>query len=505
MAQLYRRVRRLSDRGRLASLIVFFVGSLVAGPASADETLESPSAGLMITTSADIRATATGLGDTDPAVRERALARLTSLPSSALPAVEDRLTEMRQERVRSVLADIELTAMTDLAEAAVPGRSEDEVLDMYPGVLARLESHRSTAAIRMAERFALLRGLEGIGSPEAGSLILQIIGRDYRVWRWEAARVALRMGLRLLPTFVSARGHPNPGVHRWGVFHARRLGAHSAGEAVHLVDSSTLPALLRAYAAVRDMGAMTIIVSYLADRRIATREAARASLEPYGQNAIWQLRRAYRNSAGEAPPSSWSAPRLLNELWSVLDTRRFASGRAIFDEAQAALQAGDYSTARRLYGELLARHASPPVSSEVAQGYALIGANALEDGEYALGAWSFGRAIRLDPDAASRDRWQARLDYAKAEQSLAHGVVDVDGYETALSLDANLREASERLEGLADGGYAPVEERRKWAGTGAAGLLFFLAAGIVRRRRDPVGPEEDALEPEAADDTRPAI
>jgi len=412
---------------------------------------------------------------------------------------------MRQERVRSVLADIELTAMTDLAEEAAGPLADGEILDIYPGVLQRLETHRGTATVRMVERFALLRGLERVGTPAAGELILKIIGRDYRVWRWEAARVALRMGLRLLPTFVSARSHPNPGVHRWGVFHARRLGATSAGEAVHLVDSDVLPALLRAYSTVRDMGAMTIIVSYLADRRIATREAAREALEPYGQNAIWQLRRAYRNNAGEAAPGSWAAPRLLNELWAVLDARRFETGQPIFEAAQTALQDGDLESARRQYGRLLAEHAAPPVSAEVASGYARIGEAALEDGEFAMSAWAFGRAIRLDPDASERNRWQARLDFSEAERSLAYGVVDVDGYETALASDPTLSLATERLEGLADGGYAPTEERRKWAGTSAAGLLFVIAAGLFRRRR-----QEDSHEPVSESelppsDTEPAL
>ena len=122
----------------------------------------------------------------------------------------------------------------------------------------------------------------------------------------------------------------------------------------------------------------------------------------------------------------------------------------------------------------------------MAEGYAELGEDALERDEFPVAAWAYRRAARLGHRSASVDRWEAQATYAEAEERLRQGLVDLDSYEAVLALDADHELAAQRLDSLENGGRAPAEERRAWAGTGASALLFLFAATMLRRREPEI-------------------
>ncbi len=432
----------------------------------------------------DIVRWAADLRSDDGTVRRRAYERLSHLPESALPAIAERIEQTRRQIVPAQDGREALRAFRH----AVGSRRADDMVDIAPGVLPVLEERRSREFGRTAERLLLLRSLEAMGTVEAQRRIADIFSLTNEMWRWEQRRVVHRMGVRLLPGLILARGHHDRGVRLWARGHIRKLGMKDPANALRVEDPELLAQIINAYAEVKDLDTMPLILSYVGheDRRI--REAARAAFESFGRNGIWQLREGIRKQLGHTPDARWGWRRTMRELFDGLDERRLAPYSRRLDQAQEALRDGDHERAKELLDGLLRDAPRPPRATEVAAAYAEI-ATALDEPRL------LRRACWLAPEALQADAWRARLMLIEAEADRARGVVDVEAYRFALEHDSKERTRALAREVMGD------DEAPKLEGDPADGgepawlvallLLVAATASILawRCRSDrPVGP-----------------
>lgn len=462
MAKLYRGVLGLPYRAALIALAFGFAST----GARAQEEISVD----------DIVGWAADLRSDDGAARRRAYERLSHLPESALPAIAERIEQTRRQIVPPEDGREALRAFRH----AVGSRRADDMVDIAPGILPVLEERRTREVGRTAERLLLLRSLEAIGTVEAQRRIADLFSLTNEMWRWEQRRVVHRMGVRLLPGLILARGHRDRGVRLWARGHIRNLGMKDPANALRVEDPELLAQIIDAYAEVKDLDTMPLILSYVGheDRRI--REAARAAFESFGRNGIWQLREGIRKQLGRTPDPRWGWRRTMRELFEGLDERRLAPYARRLDEAQAALRAGHHEEAKALLDALLRDAPRPPRAAEVAAAYAELATN-LDDPQL------LRRAVWLAPDAPQAPAWRARLSLLEAEADRARGVVDAEAYRVALERDPSPRTRALAAEVLGDGEARAVEAVETKEG-GPTWLLAFVmliaaaAAGLAFRR-----------------------
>jgi len=506
MAKLHRRVPRLPDRVLTgaavlgATLLVLTAAAPVAlaqqdeapGPAVAppgDPNLER------------VESLARRLGSEDAAERRAAYEALTSLDEEMLPAIRARIERLRRGRPeRNWAVDI----MNRFRRRANGDEGESD--DPAVGALEELaEAHREREremVLDMAEPLMLWRALDRMGTLEAQQAAFPLMGLDRGLWMPEARNWVRRRGDALMAAAIIGRAGDDRYVRRWGQWAMRHLGADDPGRAVQRLDEAYLPDVLRAYARLRMMSAMRVIVSYVDSDRRRIRHAARWAMEQYGGNAIWILRTEYHNEVGEHAPEQWGWRRLTEELYERVDARRLAAVRAALEEGTEALERGDLETMRGRFDDVLARAPELDESVPVARGYAALAERRLGEGELPEARWAYLRALRLAPEAPAAGAWRAQLAFTEAQASLADGVLDVDAYERVLAHDPEHAGAAEALEaaaatptvGAARGGAG----RDRW-GLVAAGLLGLLGLGLLWR--GGTDEDEDEVDREPTCDT----
>jgi hypothetical protein len=483
MAQLHGRIfglshrrRGLGARGAAPLALLLLLGPLGwATPAGAE--------GLT-----GVERLAQGLRSDEPGVREKALRSLSRLDVRALPAIRARAAELGRAPLDADQARGALHAFRH----ATGSRRADDAVDLIEGVLPVLAQRGDAVAVGMAERLALMRALEGMGTLEAGEVLCDLMGLEQEhpwPWRWEARRIAERMGSeRALPTLMVATVHRNRFVRRWGL---EALEAHpppGPGDALRRAEERgpvAVADLLRAWGKARVMDAMPTVTAFVNDPRRKVREAARAGVEGYGRNIIWQLRRAYHLQTGREAERSWSTERTRTELYAAVDRERLRPARAALAAGLEALEAGDVA-AMEAHFERALRDApgEASVGAAMAAGWAALGDRRMAAGDYDGAARTYRRALWTAPEGDERAAWNARLTLAEAEADLSAGVVDVAGFRTAGAAGA-----VDRLTGAA----AERKRKRQRYAAGLGALLLGLAGvSLLRRRSGSVRPDPDA-------------
>ena len=425
MAELYRGILGLQNRAALrrkapkprarAHARVAIVLFLIASTAHAQTiTVE------------DIEGWAADLRSTDSEERRNAIERLGSLPESALPAIDARIARTRRQIID---AEDGYDALRAFRHATGSLRADD-MIDISEGIPAALAERRDATFGRTAERVLLIRSLEQIGTVDAQRRIADVFSLTNEMWRWEARRIVHRMGLRILPGLILARGHDDRGVREWARGHIDRLGMKNPADALTLEDPRLLAEVIEAYTEIRDLDTMPVIISYVGDDHPRVREAARKAFEAFGRNGIWQLREGMRNQLGERADARWGWRRTMQELFEGLDEKRLAPYAGRVDEALKKIDEGDHAEARRLLDRLLLEIAQPPRPHDVAAGYAAL-AEALD--EPAL----YRRATWLAPEHPQVNAWRARLTLIEAEALRATGLVDPEAYREVLRHDGS--------------------------------------------------------------------
>ena len=359
-------------------------------------------------------------------VRAHAIDRLGTLPASALPAITDRVRYL----ARLVIPPEDGEETLDRFRHATGSRRADDMIDLAPGIPTVLAEDRGPVVGRVAERVLLIRSLERIGTLDAWRTLADVYALSPEMWRWELRRAVARVGPRLLPAVVLARGHRDASLRRWAREGAQALGLTNPADAFQNEDLAQLTQLVLAYSEVRDLDAMPVIVGLVDHPDPPLRDAARVAMERYAQNGIWQLRIAFRNKLQSEADIAWGWRRTMSELWSRLDDVRLAPQSERIDVAKTALTEGRTNDALRELELVLRETPTPPRIEEVASMLATIAGSL--DAEEAMRV--LRRALWLAPGHAEAPTWQARLALAEAEQDRARGVLDLEAYEAAAAV-----------------------------------------------------------------------
>ena len=381
----------------------------------------------------------------EPAVREEAFQAFLRLGEEALPAIRARI-----ESYQPPGSSDEAYRVLSAFRHAVGSRRADDDVDVIPGILSVLAEDRSEATATLAEQRLLVRALADLGTPQAGRLMADLFATDAEAWRWEAKRAVFRMGPTALPILLEARQHPNPRVRRWGRWGLRHLGLHDPGVAVQQGDAALLAATLRAYGALREMDAVAVVASFVTDDRRQVRAAARAAIDSYGQNAVWQLRRAYRNETGERSDPSLGWRETANALYAAFDRKHLEAVRADLDSGLAAQAADDLDAMEERFERALRSAPDMPSKRRMAEGFAMLGRRASLASEWADALRYYTRALRLAPSSHEARRWRAEALFARAQQWRRVGVTDSVAYGRVLSLSPDHAGAIAMLESMAD-------------------------------------------------------
>jgi len=451
----------------------------------------------------DLVAWAENLRHDQASEREAAWTALSTLPPEALPAIAERL-EYTQRQI--VPEEDGYDALRFFRHEVGSLRADDQV-DIAPGVLPVLVQRRTTEVARVAERLAYLRALERMamsdeGNVEAQRRIADVFALTNRMWRWEQRRIVERMGARILPGLLLARRHPDAGVRRWSRWAVDELEVREPARAIQAVEGHppTLAATMEAFAEVRELDAMQVVISFVDHDDPQVRDAARRTMRSFGRNGIWQLRRAMVNQLDEQPDTSWGWRRTMEHLYEALDERRLAPVNAELEAGLEAFASGDLETMRTHFDAVLRDAPTHPQRARMAEGYAALG--------------NLRRAIRLSPEEAAT--WRAALLVQEAEADREAGFFDADAYREAARLDPSNEAAREVVRELLDEEVAELTDApeepaavadtaRRWTSAALLGIaLFGLVMWQRRRLTFALRALGERLKPSEAPSRRPA-
>ncbi len=484
MAQLYGRVRSVPHRH--LTIGVALVLSLAMGTGTARAQQTAAEADEYGTTLEELEGWAADLASDDPAARQAACDALSTLEEEALPAIRRRVETLARPRF-----DTEEAYRTiNRFRHAVGSLRADEDVDVIPGLPTVLGEDREAMTVALVERRLLARSLVDMATIEAAPVLGEIIATDPQAWRWEFRRMVWRLGERALPMLLILDDHGDPGVRRFARWGIRELGSPEPGRAIQTHDMRLLAEIIRAYGTKRDMDAMRAVVGCVVHERAQVRNAARWATERYGRNAIWQLRRVYRNLTGEHADQSLGWEATASMLYAAHDAQRLAPVRRELDAGLAALADGDLDTMRTKFDAVLIAAPDLPQRAQLAPGYAALGARALTAGDVAEARRFYRRAVRLSPTHASAESWRAELQFIEAESRLASGVADLGAYQQVLLHDPEHAGALAFI--VAANGDGPAEEgwplKRMVLALAVLILLGVFGTMWIRRR------EEEELE-----------
>ena len=481
MAQLHGRVLGLPHRGRLTALAgrvgslgaaAGVVGVLALGtaPAAAQAGPEARVADAPVT---DLEALSRALATGSEAEVAEAVAALSALDASALPALEARVATLAR---RYPSGDAGYDALRAFGDAAGAG-DMSEGRDVLPGAARVLATARTEVRVRVAERLCLLRSLERIGTQPALRLAYELLASDMKAFRWEARHLVRRVGRPMTPWLIRGASHPSPEVDLWAGWGLTSLGITDPGRAVQDQSPETLAELLVAYATVKHMGAMSVVVSYLGDDRAIVREAAREAMGRYAENGTWQLRLAYAGQLGREPRASATWRELLRELVAALDARREEPVRAEVERAVGAAGRGALPEALAIADRILVAHPVSPSVAALAAVYGRAGSAAMAESKPSDAARFLRRAASLASAPGERDAYRVAAERAEAF-ALAHRGIPVSVLSEAREEIAATETNAEALAGRA---------RRTWSfRLGLLGVLLFafpMLAALLRRGR----------------------
>ena len=460
-------------------------GPSAAGPSAGVPTVAVTTAAVS-TAAVPIATLAAGLGSDAPAVRQRAYEALGSLPEARLEELRARLSALRSARPSPEDANDVLQAI----RRATGSRRADDVVDVADGIPALLAERRDGTVRAVAEPLLLLRSLERMGTLASLSAVPEVLRLDAGIWGVEGRRLADRLGDRAAAAILRCRAHPDAAGREWARVASRGLDLEP-GHLVQRLGPVALADALSVWGETHVIDAMPVVASFVDDPRAGVRAAARRAMFDYGRNAIWQAREQMRLRLGETALESWGWQRTLDELFDRLDARRREGVRRLETEARDALGRGDADAAGRALSTLLAR-APEAGSPEHAALFAQAASLWLDGDLREPAARSLHRALALAPDAPERAQWEARLTFIEAEDALARGVLDLEGYRRAAAGDPGCTRCSEVLAGLERQARPAVEDPTRRAALWLAAALL-AGLGVAWMRRPRTSPESPGI------------
>jgi tetratricopeptide (TPR) repeat protein len=227
---------------------------------------------------------------------------------------------------------------------------------------------------------------------------------------------------------------------------------------------------------VRDMDAMSVILSFVSSDRAEVRAAARDALGSFGQDAIWKLREAYSNLLGKPAPEGWTADQVAKELFGAYDRFRLQEVYTLLEDGLRKYNESKLEDATADFDKVLARQPLLDRRAEMVPAYVLF-AQQIEDGDRPRALALFRKALRLDPEGPRVGQVQSEIAYLEGMDLLGRGIADADTFRRALALDGGNAKARAELDRLEAASEVRQEKTRRWAAGGA--VLALAIACIV--------------------------
>ncbi len=428
-------------------------------------------------TDAELEKMLAPLASDDPEARRAAAKALETLGQDAVEAISRQLATQRKSTSTSTSASI-AAAIKAARDAA--GRPPE--LDLCDALLkTKSEGPGYGTAVTTA---SLLRALAHIGTTPALRQLVKVAGDHNGAFKPEVARHLKALGDKAVPALIETRKESSSELRHWAVGQLEGMGKRIAGDAVQTKDNQVLADVLRAFANVRDIDALPVILSFVNSDRIQVRAAAREAVGKFGQDAVWKLREAYSNVTGKAAPDGWQAPQIAKELFAAYDRLRLQEVYGLLDDGLAKEKEGKLEEAVAAFDKVLARQPMIERRGEMVSAYVTY-ADKLEEPEPQKALALYRKAARLWPESARMPHIEAQIAYLEGKELLARGIADIEPFQRALKLDpghAKARAEITRLE-------TNVEERQeRIRALAAAGTVIVVAlTGIIlfggRRRR----------------------
>jgi tetratricopeptide (TPR) repeat protein len=292
------------------------------------------------------------------------------------------------------------------------------------------------------------------------------------------------MGDRAVAALIEARRDPSNETRTWASNLLEAMGKRTPGEAVQVKDNQALADVLGAYAGIKDLDALPVVLSFVSSDRAQVRAAARAATLAYGQDALWKLREAYAALMGEQAPEGIAAVDLAKKLFDAYDRFRLQEVYALLARGLAEQKDDKLATAIADFDEVLARQPMLDRRAEMVPAYVVYG-ESLEPTDRAAALATLRKALRLDEGGPQSSHVRSEIEYLEGEDLLAHGIADTEPFEQALALDPQNAHARAELDRL----HVETESSRTrgWRLAAAGAVLVAALAGIAflgnRRKR----------------------
>jgi tetratricopeptide (TPR) repeat protein len=296
------------------------------------------------------------------------------------------------------------------------------------------------------------------------------------VLRPELSRQVKAMGERAIAALIEARRDPSPETRTWATNLLEGMGKKTPGDAVQSKDNQVLADVLHAYANIKDLDALPVVLSFVNSDRAQVRAAAREATLAYGQDAQWKLREAYAVLTGEPAPEGMPAADLAKKLFDAYDRFRLQEVYALLDAGLARLRDDKLDEAVADFDQVLARQPLLDRRAEMVPGYVQY-AESIESKDRAAALATLRKALRLDEQGPQSSHVRSEIDYLEGEDLLARGVDDTEPFEQALVLDPQNAKARAELDRLH--ATAETSRTRGWRIVAAALVLVLAIAGIV--------------------------
>jgi tetratricopeptide (TPR) repeat protein len=430
-----------------------------AGPSSAASTSEGDSL-----SSSELARMLEGLSHESVDDRRAAADSLASLGPEATVAIGAKLADLRREA-----DDGAYTVVRAVREHA----SKDPSFDLVQALVVLKPDPSVRHALATA---CLVRALTHAGTTPAVRQLILVVPDIEGVFRPELTRQIKVLGDRAVAGLIEARRNPTPETRTWAANMLDLLGKRTPGDAVQTKDNQVLSDVLRAYASVKDLDALAVVLSFVNSDRVQVRTAARESTLAYGQDAVWRLREAYAALTGDQAPEGISAADLAKKLFDAYDRYRLRDVYALVDEGLVAQRDGKLKDAVEAFDGALARQPMLDRRNEMAPAYAAYG-ESLEPEDRAAALGYLRKALRVDEAGPVSSHVRSEIHYLEGEDLLARGIADTEPFEQAIALDPKNSRAQAELDRLR--AQSASNRARVWQLLGAGALIVLALAGIA--------------------------
>ncbi len=386
------------------------------------------------------------------------------------------------------LMDVERTGESRIPRLAVetrPGAGKD------PDLVEMLVHERPEPSVtRALVTLCLMRALVRVGTTPAVRQLLRTAFQAGAQVRPELLRELKQLDDRATAALIEMRGDPSPEMRAWAKDSLETLGKRTPGDTVQTTSDPILVDVLHAYATVRDVDALPVVLSFVNSDRLPVRAAAREATLAYGADAVSKLRATYAALTGERLADTLDPAAVAQKLFDAYDRYRLRDVYALLDAGFAKERDGDLAGAIADFDNVLARQPILDRGKDMVAAYVAY-AESIETADHVRARDYLRKALRLSMDDAGpgSDHIQSEMRFLDGADLMSQGIVDTAPFERALELDPSNVHARAQLNRLrADAMSRRNREGRIAAAVGTAGLSF-LAVGLfaLRLHRRRVG------------------